>query len=82
MTRRQPDSIYKDGARHYDKYKGRQAHDAACKIGGDPAVIYAATAPLAESVDECSLRFSAEGSLSRWSVHHLRHRGAAGTNSS
>ena len=45
--------IHKDGARHYDKYKalGRKM-PAAIAVGGDPAVIYAATAPLPSSVDE------------------------------
>ncbi len=45
--------IHKDGARHYDKYKalGRRM-PAAIAVGSDPAVIYSATAPLPESVDE------------------------------
>jgi 4-hydroxy-3-polyprenylbenzoate decarboxylase len=45
--------IHKDGARHYDKYKalGKQM-PAAIAVGSDPAVIYSATAPLPESVDE------------------------------
>ncbi len=45
--------IHKDGARHYDKYKalGRRM-PAAVAVGSDPAVIYSATAPLPESIDE------------------------------
>ncbi len=45
--------IHKDGARHYDKYAalGRRM-PAAIAVGGDPAVIYAASAPLPESIDE------------------------------
>ncbi|HSB51228.1 MAG TPA: menaquinone biosynthesis decarboxylase [Dissulfurispiraceae bacterium] len=45
--------IHKDGARHYEKYKalGRKM-PAAVAVGADPAVIYSATAPLPESVDE------------------------------
>jgi len=45
--------IHKDGARHYDKYKAlNQRMPAAIAVGSDPAVIYAATAPLPEAVDE------------------------------
>lgn len=45
--------IHKDGARHYDKYKAlRQRMPAAIAVGSDPAVIYSATAPLPEAVDE------------------------------
>ncbi len=45
--------IHKDGARHYDKYKAlNKRMPAAIAVGGDPAVIYAASAPLPESVDE------------------------------
>lgn len=45
--------IHKDGARHFDKYRelGRKMH-AAVAVGSDPAVIYAASAPLPESIDE------------------------------
>lgn len=45
--------IHKDGARHYDKYAimGKKM-PAAIAVGGDPSVIYAASAPLPESVDE------------------------------
>lgn len=45
--------IHKDGARHYDKYArlGKRM-PAAIAVGGDPAVIYAASAPLPEAVDE------------------------------
>lgn len=45
--------IHKDGARHYDKYKAlNQRMPAAIAVGSDPAVIYSATAPLPEAVDE------------------------------
>jgi 4-hydroxy-3-polyprenylbenzoate decarboxylase len=45
--------IHKDGARHYDKYKAlHQRMPAAIAVGSDPAVIYAASAPLPEAVDE------------------------------
>ncbi len=45
--------IHKDGARHYDKYKALGQHmPAAIAVGSDPAVIYSATAPLPEAVDE------------------------------
>jgi len=45
--------IHKDGARHHDKYKtlGKRM-PAAVAVGSDPAVIYSATAPLPEAVDE------------------------------
>ncbi|MEK6672531.1 MAG: UbiD family decarboxylase [Nitrospirota bacterium] len=45
--------IHKDGARHYDKYKAQSRRmPAAIAVGSDPAVIYAASAPLPESIDE------------------------------
>ncbi|MBI5675328.1 MAG: menaquinone biosynthesis decarboxylase [Nitrospirae bacterium] len=45
--------IHKDGARHYDKYKAiNKRMPAAIAVGSDPAVIYAATAPLPEAIDE------------------------------
>ena len=45
--------IHKDGARHYEKYKALgSGMPAAIAVGSDPAVIYAATAPLPESIDE------------------------------
>ncbi|MBI4699314.1 MAG: UbiD family decarboxylase [Nitrospirae bacterium] len=45
--------IHKDGARHYDKYKElKKQMPAAIAVGSDPAVIYSATAPLPEAVDE------------------------------
>lgn len=45
--------IHKDGARHYDKYaKMGLRMPAAIAVGSDPAVIYASSAPLPESVDE------------------------------
>ncbi len=45
--------IHKDGARHYDKYKALgERMPAAIAVGSDPAVIYASSAPLPESVDE------------------------------
>ncbi len=45
--------IHKDGARHYDKYHrlGKRM-PAAVAVGSDPAVIYASSAPLPETVDE------------------------------
>lgn len=47
--------IHKDGARHLEK--GRQAGriPAAVALGADPAVIYAATAPLPPDLDEMLL---------------------------
>ncbi len=48
--------IHKDGARHYDKYKAlNKTMPAAIAVGGDPAVIYASSAPLPESIDEMLL---------------------------
>ena len=45
--------IHKDGARHYEKYKKLgQRMPAAIAVGGDPAVIYSASAPLPEAIDE------------------------------
>ncbi len=45
--------IHKDGARHYDKYKALGKKMPVCiAVGSDPAVIYSATAPLPESIDE------------------------------
>ena len=45
--------IHKDGARHYERYRdAQQKMPAAIAVGSDPAVIYASTAPLPESVDE------------------------------
>ncbi|TAL22608.1 MAG: menaquinone biosynthesis decarboxylase [Nitrospirae bacterium] len=45
--------IHKDGARHYEKYKKLgQRMPAAIAVGSDPAVIYASSAPLPESIDE------------------------------
>ncbi|HWR57522.1 MAG TPA: UbiD family decarboxylase domain-containing protein, partial [Thermodesulfovibrionales bacterium] len=45
--------IHKDGARHYEKYKAlNMKMPAAIAVGGDPAIIYSATSPLPESVDE------------------------------
>lgn len=45
--------IHKDGARHYEKYKkmGKRM-PAAIAVGSDPAVIFASSAPLPESIDE------------------------------
>ncbi len=45
--------IHKDGAMHYRKYKelGKRM-TVAVAIGGDPAIIYSATAPLPYGVDE------------------------------
>jgi 4-hydroxy-3-polyprenylbenzoate decarboxylase len=45
--------IHKDGARHYEKYvRLKKRMPAAIAVGSDPAVIYAATAPLPEAIDE------------------------------
>lgn len=45
--------IHKDGARHYDKYKAmNKTMPAAIAVGSDPAVMYSATAPLPEAMDE------------------------------
>ncbi len=45
--------IHKDGARHYEKYKRLGYRmPAAIAVGSDPAVIYSASAPLPESIDE------------------------------
>ena len=45
--------IHKDGARHFDKYRALgKRMPAAIAVGSDPAVVYAASAPLPESVDE------------------------------
>lgn len=45
--------IHKDGARHYEKYKNMgKRMPAAIAVGSDPAVIYSASAPLPESIDE------------------------------
>jgi 4-hydroxy-3-polyprenylbenzoate decarboxylase len=45
--------LHKVGARHYQRQKGRpgKLELAAC-LGGDPAMIYAATAPLPDQIDE------------------------------
>lgn len=48
--------IHKDGARHYEKYKAlNKKMPAAIAVGSDPAVIYAASAPLPEGIDEMLL---------------------------
>lgn len=45
--------IHKDGARHYEKYiRLGKRMPAAIAVGSDPAVIYSASAPLPESIDE------------------------------
>ena len=45
--------IHKDGARHYEKYRKLCTRmPAAIAVGGDPAVIYSASAPLPEAIDE------------------------------
>jgi len=41
--------IHKGGARHYDKHVAAETRmPAAIAVGGDPSVIYAASAPLPE----------------------------------
>lgn len=45
--------IHKDGARHFDRHKAlKQRMPVAIAVGSDPAVIYAATAPMPEAIDE------------------------------
>jgi 4-hydroxy-3-polyprenylbenzoate decarboxylase len=45
--------LHKVGARHYQKQKERQGRmELAVCLGGDPALIYAATAPLPDQIDE------------------------------
>lgn len=45
--------IHKDGANHFSQYlKANQRMEAAIAIGGDPATIYASTAPLPPGIDE------------------------------
>jgi 4-hydroxy-3-polyprenylbenzoate decarboxylase len=48
--------LYKTGRRHYQKAKelGRKV-EVAVALGGDPAITYAATAPLPDGVDELLL---------------------------
>jgi 4-hydroxy-3-polyprenylbenzoate decarboxylase len=43
--------LHKVGARHYQHQRGQRMALAAC-LGGDPAMIYAATAPLPDQIDE------------------------------
>lgn len=48
--------IHKDGAEHYRKQQLRgEKLEAAVALGGDPAVIYASTAPLPADMDEMLL---------------------------
>jgi 4-hydroxy-3-polyprenylbenzoate decarboxylase len=45
--------VHKGGAKHYREYKARgEQMPVAVVLGSDPAVIYAATAPLPEDTDE------------------------------
>jgi 4-hydroxy-3-polyprenylbenzoate decarboxylase len=45
--------VHKTGARHYDEYLKRGGKiPVAVSLGGDPAITYAATAPLPEGIDE------------------------------
>ncbi|MGH7268834.1 MAG: UbiD family decarboxylase, partial [Polyangiaceae bacterium] len=46
--------IHKTGARHFRRAKelGRRRLDVAVALGGDPALTYAATAPLPDGIDE------------------------------
>lgn len=45
--------VHKVGARHYAEYERRgQRMEVAVALGGDPAITYAATAPLPEDFDE------------------------------
>ncbi|MDE7356042.1 MAG: menaquinone biosynthesis decarboxylase [Rikenellaceae bacterium] len=48
--------LHKTGARHYEQYRRRgERMPVTVTIGGDPACIYAATAPLPDGVDEYML---------------------------
>ncbi len=48
--------IHKDGARHFQEYKKlKKRMEVAVAIGSDPAVTYAATAPMPPPVDELLL---------------------------
>jgi 4-hydroxy-3-polyprenylbenzoate decarboxylase len=61
--------IHKDGARHYDRYAAlRRRMPAAIAVGSDPAVMYSASAPLPEAIDE--MLFA--GFLRRESVDMVR----------
>ena len=45
--------LHKVGARHYQKQKEKSGRmELAVSLGGDPALIYAATAPLPDQIDE------------------------------
>lgn len=45
--------LHKDGSRIYDKYRARgESMPVAVALGGDPAITYAATAPLPEGIWE------------------------------
>lgn len=45
--------IHKDGRNHFSQYaRAKKRMEAAIAIGGDPATIYAATAPLPPGIDE------------------------------
>jgi 4-hydroxy-3-polyprenylbenzoate decarboxylase len=45
--------IHKDGRNHFSQYaRAKKRMEAAIVIGGDPATIYAATAPLPPGIDE------------------------------
>jgi len=45
--------IHKDGRSHFSQYaRAKKRMEAAIVIGGDPATIYAATAPLPPAIDE------------------------------
>lgn len=62
---------HKTGARHYEKARrlGRRL-EAAVVLGGDPALIYSATAPLPEGIDE----YVFTGFLRREGVETVRAR--------
>ncbi|MHB1125681.1 MAG: menaquinone biosynthesis decarboxylase [Bacillota bacterium] len=48
--------MHKDGAAHFQGHRSRQQRmEVAVALGGDPAVIYSATAPLPRGVDEMLL---------------------------
>ena len=65
---------HKTGMRHFHKYKERgQRVPVAVVLGGDPALTYAATAPLPDGVDELLLA----GFLRRRAVELVRVQDAA-----
>ena len=63
--------IHKDGARHYEKYKKiGMRMPAAIAVGGDPAVIYSASAIARVYRRDALCRFSEKGSGRNGEVHN------------